>query len=246
MAKYRPKRTRLIDVANATGYSVNTVSRALRGLPDIAEETRRIIFEAARNMGYVTNAQASCLRYGYTRTIAVITPDISNLFFCYILEDIENQVREIGYSTIFLSTSEDNQQEYDALRTAISKNVDGIIWCPTQGNVKNAELLISSGVPFVLLGRNISGIEADCVIPDDQKGGYQAVQYLIKKGHRNIIHVVPPENNASSYERRLGFAKAYDDTGLPCQPDLFCEAPVIGQGFRSLLGHTLDKRKTNY
>ncbi len=67
-----------MDIAIRTGYSVHTVSRALRGKDDIAPETRNKISEIAREMGHVRNALALSLRVGYTNTIAVILGNVSN------------------------------------------------------------------------------------------------------------------------------------------------------------------------
>ena len=64
-------RTTLKDIAGACGYSVNTVSRALRGDKRLSKSTRSLIQETARSMGYIPNTMASSLRSGRSRMIAV-------------------------------------------------------------------------------------------------------------------------------------------------------------------------------
>ncbi len=69
------------DVAQAAGVSTATVSRALRGLPNVSEATRlRVLAEAAR-LGYVPTPSASSLATGRTRTIGVLTPWVNRWFF---------------------------------------------------------------------------------------------------------------------------------------------------------------------
>lgn len=88
MKKRRPAVT-LKDIAAKTGYSVNTVSRALRDKDDIAAPTREMIQKTAQEMGHVSNTLAASLRLGYTNTIAVILGDISNPHFSIMMKEIE-------------------------------------------------------------------------------------------------------------------------------------------------------------
>ena len=57
-------RVTLLDIAKATGFTVNTVSRALKNKDDISRETCLHIQQVAREMGYVRNYIASSLRSG--------------------------------------------------------------------------------------------------------------------------------------------------------------------------------------
>ena len=75
----------LKDIAQATGFSANTVSRALADKPDISEETKAVIREEASRMGYIANALASFLRSGVSRNIAILVGDISNPHFLSLI-----------------------------------------------------------------------------------------------------------------------------------------------------------------
>ena len=112
----------LKDLAEATGFSVNTVSRALRGKDDISPETRRIIEQAQIDMGYISNSLASSLRRGYTNTIAVIIGDIANPHFGILMRNIDHHARKYGYDSILMTTNE----EEDLEKHAIQANVDKI------------------------------------------------------------------------------------------------------------------------
>ena len=78
----------LNDIAKATGFSVNTVSHALSGKPDISEKTKAIIKDAAEKLGYMKNYAASCMRTGKSMTVAIIIPDIKNPYFSVVLREI--------------------------------------------------------------------------------------------------------------------------------------------------------------
>ena len=126
MKKRRPAVT-LKDIAAKTGYSVNTVSRALRDKDDIAVETREMIQRTAREMGHVSNTLAASLRLGYTNTIAVILGDISNPHFSIMMKEIEGYAWKAGYTSILFNTNENEELELAAIQSALNKNVDGII-----------------------------------------------------------------------------------------------------------------------
>lgn len=131
MKKEREKRQQigLKDIADRTGYSINTVSHALRGIEDIGEETRHFILKTAKELGYVPNSIAKSMRLGYTKTIAVIIGDISNPHFAIITKEIETTANRLGYSVFLLNTNEDETQEENAIRSAIAHGIDGIIIC---------------------------------------------------------------------------------------------------------------------
>lgn len=204
----------LKDLAKRTGYSVNTVSRALRGKDDISEETIEKIKKEAQEMGYINNTIASSLRLGYTNTIAVILGDISNPHFAIMTKEIENHARGLGYSSFLLNTNENSEIERDAIKTAINKNVDGIIICPAQEDDSNLKFLLDSRIPFIQIGRYHDTVDANYVVCDDVLGGYQATKYLIDNGHRKILMLNGPQYISSSRERRMGYEKALNEAGI--------------------------------
>lgn len=216
----------LKDLAQQTGYSINTISRALRGKDDISEETIKKIKQTAKEMGYINNTIASSLRLGYTNTIAVILGDISNPHFSIMTKEIENHARSLGYSSFLLNTNENSEIERNAIITAINKNVDGIIICLTQEDDTNLQFLIESKVPFIQIGRYNDRIDANYVVCDDVEGGYQAVKYLIDNGHKRILFLDGPKYISSSEERYKGYLKAFQENQLEVVPELIREVSI--------------------
>ena len=219
----------LKDIAQATGYSINTVSRALRGKDDIAPETREKIEQTQKEMGYIINNLASSLRRGYSNTIAVILGDISNPHFSIIMSDIELRARSYGYGAILMTTNEDEELEMNAIQSALNKNVDGIILCPCQKSDANIRYLQSVGVPFVLIGRRFDSLDTDYVICDDEMGGYLATKELIRNGHKRILMLQGAPYISSARERLAGYIKAHEEAGLPTDMALVCEGSVMGE-----------------
>ena len=163
------RRVTLKDIAEKTGFTVNTVSQALRGSPKLREETKAAIRAAAKELGYVHNALAGSLRSGSSRTIAIIVGDTSNLRFSIQLHAFELAFRTLGYQVIVMNTDETAQYELDAVKNAVRSSVDGVLLCPCQKSRAAIDLLESCRTPYVLFGRCYDDLPA--VIWDDERGG---------------------------------------------------------------------------
>jgi LacI family transcriptional regulator len=232
----------LRDLAEKTGFSINTVSRTLRGKDDIAPETVQIIKHAAEKMGYINNSLASSLRSGKSNSIAVILGDISNPHFSILMKEIEKRGRQERYSFFLLNTNENDKQEREAINIALNKNVDGIIICPTQQSDANIRYLIEKKIPFVQIGRRFETLKAPFVICNDELGGYQATHYLLEKNHRNILMLTGPSYISSAKERLAGYKRAFAEQGLHVNRRLIREVPIIGNGYIQILDSILKEK----
>lgn len=206
------KKVTLSDIAQRTGYSINTVSHALKDKSDISDKTKKLIRDVAKEIGYIGNSSASFLRSGKSKSVAVIVSDISNPHFSIMIKEIEGHLRKSGYSAIVLNTDEDEKTEYEAIVSALEKNVDGVIICPVQKSEKNIEFLEKTEVPFVLLGRRFVDKKWDYVVCDDENGGFVAAKGLLGMGHKKILYLSGPEHISSSRERLAGIKRAFSQS----------------------------------
>ncbi len=213
MREKMAQRVTLRDIADATGYSVNTISKALRDMPDLSAQTKETIRKTAHAMGYVINDMASALRSGYSGVLALIINDISNPFFGILCKEIEQQAAKYHYTVIVLNTEEQEEREEQAIRTALSKNVDGVLISPCQQRTKGIELLQQWKKPCVLVGRYFPDFLTDAVLFDDENGGYLAGKHLIEQGYRRILMLNTPQTSCSAGRAR-GFQKAMEEADV--------------------------------
>ena len=208
-------RVTLQDIARVTGYTVNTVSRALKDKEDISRETCLKIQQVAREMGYVRNYLASSLRSGRTKTLAMIAGSMINPFYAILGDLLQQEAARLGYTLMILCSREDPDTEQKAVEMALSRQVDGVLITPCSFESPALSMLRSSGVPFVLLSRFQEGTQDDCVCCNDEEGGYLAGRYLIESGHRNLAMLTAHQVVFSSRERFTGFRRACREAGLP-------------------------------
>ena len=208
-------RTTLKDIASACGYSVNTVSRALRGDERLSEATRSLIRETAGRMGYIPNTMASSLRSGRSRMIAVIVNDLRNQHFCDLINRMDRELRARNYNLMILCMQLEDELAEKLIHTAISLSVDGILYFPSFGQRHYIEYMTANGMPFVLLDRRVNELDADTVRCDDEQGGYLAGQHLAALGHTRFLFLSGMELSSSQIDRLSGFRRAIRDSGLP-------------------------------
>jgi len=236
------RKATLRDIAQATGFSINTVSHALKNKLDISAATRKIIHQSAKDLGYIADTVAGSLRSGVSSTIAVILGDMSNPHFGLWVRDIETAAFQKGYSTLIINTDEDESVERAGIKTAIGKRVDGIILCPTQDSMNNLNLIKRTGIPYVLIGRRWEDPDINYVVPDEIQGGSMATHYLMDQGCRNILMLSGPSRISSAIERQNGYCLALQEKGIPCDPRYIRHVGIKSAQCREILEQVLDEK----
>lgn len=224
-------RVTITDIARKSGHSVGTVSKALKNRRGVSPKTRSEIMRVAEQEGYIVNGQASALRSGQSKTVAIIITDIANPLFAILIKLSILALEQRGYHAIVMATEESAAQEAEAVVAAIRQNVDGVLLCPTQKSREGLALLRRNRIPFVLLGRRWHDDgEMDYVVCDDLQGGYLAGKHLAALGHRRVLIVVPNDDISSARERLEGFSRAFEESGLSLDPGWILRSEATGQG----------------
>ncbi len=208
-------RVTLKNIADACGFTVNTVSRAMRGDPRLSEATRVRIRQAASEMGYIRNSLASTLRSGKSGNVAVIVNDIHNLHFCNLLSTIDLELRRAGYNMMVLCMQLNEELGEQMIHSAISQAVEGILYFPYLNAPEHIEYMEKNNMPFVLLDRWIQGKVTDNVRCDDEQGGYLAGSHLAGLGHRKYLFLSGMNVSSSQIDRLAGFRRAMREAWIP-------------------------------
>lgn len=202
------------DVARAAGVGVATASRALNNKDDVSPETRQRVLKAAEALGYVPNLLAKGLLSGRTRTIGVVVTSILNPFYAVVVHGIEQVLSAKGYNMVLCNSDESPKKELEAVRMLIEQRVDGIILAPVEDRSLTVQYLMEKRVPFTLVARKTTEFETDYVVCDDRLVGEIATNYLIERGHRQILFL-NSRGNSSSKLRLEGYHQAMKRAGIP-------------------------------
>jgi DNA-binding LacI/PurR family transcriptional regulator len=204
------------DIARELGISPSTVSKALKGHPDISPATKKAVRELVERWNYKPDPIALSLKSGLSKTIGVIVPEIVHYFFSTVISGIEDLAYDSGYHVMFCQSNESYEREVKAVETLLSSRVDGILvsLCKVTTVFDHFRNISNAGIPLVFFDRICDEIETDRVIVDDEAGAYEATRHLIETGCRNIIHLSGPQNLLIAKNRKEGFVRALKEYGF--------------------------------
>jgi DNA-binding LacI/PurR family transcriptional regulator len=217
------ERSTIEHVATAAGVSVATVSRALRGLPNVAVSTRARVEEVARELKYRPDPAASRLAAGRSHAIAVVVPLINSWYFSNVVAGAEAVCAEDGYDLLVL-TAPNEATRRQAVDTAagLDRRVDGLIFVEVGLDDDDVADLATRRLGVVTIGQETTGFPS--VRVDNVTIGRMAVEHLIALGHRRI-GVLGAQAEAPAHfdvpgQRIAGAAEALADAGLRLDDDL--------------------------
>ena len=225
--------TNIKDVARQAGVSASTVSRVLAGKNCVNPETRRKVLEAARALDYSPNVLAKGLKMRRSNTIALMVPSIENEIFPTIARGVEDTARKSGYTVILCNTYEDVDVEQAYINKLRTRWIDGFIVASMLPDSHHIRSLWEDGFPVVLLSRYYND-PVDAVVVDNVQAAYDAVQYLIRCGHRRIALALGREELPFYADRWAGYRAALADNGLPYDQRLVLHETNGTSGFYQL------------
>ncbi|WP_455274927.1 LacI family DNA-binding transcriptional regulator [Rhizobium herbae] len=224
----------LTEFAKKLGLSVSTVSRALNGYTDVSDATRRKIFEAAEQLGYVANPAARGLRKRSSGLIAFVLSypqkQFASPFFLDMLVGIDERLRETEFQLV-VTTSPSMEGELACFKRLVEKQrVDGLIFARTRKHDDRIEYLQSSGVPFVTHGRSETSEPFPYLDIDHGVVGRNGCGRFIGLGHTRIALLNTPSYLMYSHHRRAGYEAALKAAQLKVDKSLIVDEELTEEG----------------
>ena len=203
------------DIARACGVSVATVSKALNGQPDIGEETRTRVCEAAQKMGYMTNSAARALKTNRTYHIGVLFVDerqsgLAHEYFSTMLESFKAEAEAHGYDITLINHNVGGKPT-SYLQHCRYRGVDGVVIACADFTDPRVRELAESDLPLVTVDHVFNNRLA--VVSDNVQGMETLVRYAYGKGHRKVAFL-HGEKTSVTQNRLVGFFRACEELGL--------------------------------
>ena len=211
---------RIADVAKEAGVSVSTAARVLSGRGYAAEETRRLVLEAAKDLGYVPNQIARSLRTRQTKMVGLLIGDVENSFYSVIAKNVESVAKDAGYHVVLCNSDDDPEIEREYLKLLEAMRVDALVVTPTSKNRRYLARLLDKGLVIVQVDRRVDGLAADAILVDNESGAASAVSHLIEAGHSEIGILTGELAVPTARQRLAGYERALKEHGLPIREEL--------------------------
>ena len=222
----------LLDIAQACGYSVSTVSIVLSEAPlsqNVAATTRERIRKMATQLGYHPDAYARSLRRRRSQTIAVLAYDLSDPFCIPIVHGIQAGLQPVDYLPLLVDARTQRKLFDSYLRMILERRAEGVIviasWIFQETNL--LEDVEKNKVPIVIVGRDLTGKKISSLLVDNEAGGALAMRHLIDLRHRDIAIVRGPEELFDTEPRWAGVQRAATEAGIHIDPALVFQLPNL-------------------
>ena len=250
------------DVAKAAGVSASTVSRTITNQATISEATKKKVRKAMMELGYVPPKQKQTVSSGTFhdtrisggaavpqgaafRRIGIVLPPVQskmqeNSFFLEVIKGISSCCNQRSCSVYLVNGSSPEELRY-AVRSLFSENApDGMILLYSHKNDPVTEDLISSGVPFILVGKPASEEGDQSFIDNDNiAAAREAAAYLAGLGHTKIGFLSNRSEEQFNADRKAGYLLALAEHALPIRPEWILESDGTKERTEELLGQFL-------
>lgn len=224
------------QLADRLNISIGTVSRALNGRPDVNEETRRRVLEAAAEFGYVPNQSGRSLRQGTTNAIGFMvesgfdTAGNPDNFFLGVFDGVQTVLSRHHLDLVVLPCATDEDPTQYLRRMVARRLVDALIISATHRKDERIELLNKARIPFIALGRSATPGDHPWIDLDFEGVAHRAVDRLVAKGHRRIAVCVPSNDINLGFVFLDAYKAALGRHGIAPEPGLVIRAASSEQG----------------
>lgn len=204
-------------LAEQSGFSIATVSKALKDSYEISAETKKKVLDLAERLNYIPNPYASSLRKQKSKTIAVILPEVSDNFFSLAINGIQTVASAKNYHVLIYLSHESFEIEKETLSHCSSGRVDGVLISVSNEtkDTSHLEKLKKENIPIVFFDRDLENFLAPKVITNDYECGESAARHLIANGCKNPVFLSTSETLSICKKRYAGFISFLAQKGLP-------------------------------
>ncbi len=226
----------LADIAGRLGVSRVTVSKALRGHPDISDGMSKNVRRVASELGYSPNRMARNLSARKSHLLGLVVPKIAHFFFGSVIETVYAKALEHKYETILMVSHENEEQEVQHLQTLVSMRVDGII-ISVSARLKDTRIfdwVKKMGIPLLFMDRvpDPPPKGSTAVIVDDYGGSVLAIEQALAVGYTTIGCIGGDRNVNIGRNRVQGYTDTLKRQGIPVR-----EEWIIAGGYGTEAGY---------
>jgi DNA-binding LacI/PurR family transcriptional regulator len=213
----------IYDVAKEAGVSKSTVSRVLNRESSVKEETRIKVEEAIHKLKYSPSYFAQGIRTGKTKTIAMIVPEYTNVFYSEMFRGVEDVALEHGYMVLVCNTERHVNSLVDYTKDLLKRNIDGIIYNTYSQSNENIRFLteVAEKLPVVFMNRIFAeNGNQSFVVTDGYESTRKAVRYLYNHNRRRIGYVRNTKDISVIEDRYEGYIQGLKDCQLSFEEEL--------------------------
>lgn len=202
------------DVATLAGVSIGSVSNYLNGKQQ-KKVTAQRIKQAMKELDYHQNIIASGLKKNKTMSIGIVINQLTDYFSMSIVSAIETYVEQFGYSIIVCDYHDDKKRLEQKIDFLINRSIDALVVFHQDKVTPMLNKISKTNIPIVAIDAPIKGLKSDAVVVNNYESSKTGINYLIKKGYRNIGIITGSADNYITQKRQQGYEDALLQNNIP-------------------------------
>lgn len=228
------------QISEISGFSPATVSNVMNNKKGVNKETAERILKIAREVGYINESHISSIKLVIYKKNGLVVSDTP--FFSLLIEGIERESRANDLETVICNIDEQDE-DFEQMRSQIlSDHTSGILLLATELAAEDVKLFKNAAAPLVMLDGWFEEMTFDTVLINNTDSVYNAVKYLVQKGHREIGYLASNVRIRNFYYREMGYKRALQNSGIPLNPAYTAElTPTMDGAYKSMLEY-LEKK----
>ena len=206
------KRVTIKEVALQAGVSISAVSRAFSEGSSLTPEKRTRVLAVAEQLGYRPSSIAQGLVKKRSNSVTLVSGPMTDPFDAMFLEQLAEALSDRGKRLIVAPGSKQGP-ERGGMFQALDDRSDVVVVAAGTMPLDASEACVRVGLPVILAGRILDIAGIDCVAADNEEGGRQAAQLLLRTGCRQPVYFGFAERSMADQERQAGFCRAFCEMG---------------------------------
>lgn len=217
----------ILDVAKLAEVSRSTVSRVISGNGAVNARTREKVEKAIKELNYTPSFFAQGIKTGKTKTIAMMVPDYSNVYYGEMFCGVERIALQHGYMVMICNTDHSSTTEKNYTEEMLKHRVDGIIYNTYKKNSDNIKYFfqLAKQMPMVFMDHLPFEGTQSYVLTEGYESSKRAAQYLIRKGKRRIGYIRMPPYISVVHHRYAGYKQGLISGGIEPDGDIVYQCP---------------------
>lgn len=226
----------IYDVAKLAGVSKTLVSRVINNQEGVGDNSRERIMHAMKELNYRPNAIARSLVLQKTNIIGVILDTLCEPFYFDFIKGIEQEMEASSYEVIFCSARDKLETKKKYIDFLSQGRADGyILYGSNMSDKRIIDELEHSVIPMVIVENDVDGMNINNISVDNRYGSEVAVNYLVSRGCKSIMHVTGEMTVKAAVHRKEGYENAMKHHGTAIAPPMIIEGGFnVQSGFQAI------------
>ena len=217
-------RARIEDVAAAAGVSMKTVSRVFNREPNVREDTRLRVEEAARQLRYRPNSSARSLAGRRSYLISLLYDNPSSNYIMEIIEGVLAACEQAHYGLTLRPVDFSSRGHVESVEGLVNQyRPDGLILTPPlTDDLPLLRRLRELGVRYAGISAKRNNARIGATL-DERAAVADMMAHVVALGHRRIAHITGHRSHGARAWRLAGYLDGLNQAGIEPDPALVIE-----------------------